>query len=224
MGLRPWSVGVFEPGSDWYEQLAARFHAAPAVVLPFGWPSSRPVSPGEYPYTQALIVAPPRDVQAELLLELVSAWRQRYEDTHLVVLLPATCASLAAPLRTLLVHRVFPSHVPPPRLAAYLQAVFDRSAAQTPLNTRAEELAVRSDPVHRHDAGLPLLDPSRCRTSGRCVQVCPTECLTLSGSYPLLVRPDQCVRCGLCVALCPTNALALPARDTGRAEPRSAAP
>lgn len=56
---------------------------------------------------------------------------------------------------------------------------------------------------------LPLLDEARCSGCGDCVAVCPTDCLTMQGATPFLIRPNDCVSCGLCVLVCPSVALSL---------------
>jgi ferredoxin len=57
---------------------------------------------------------------------------------------------------------------------------------------------------------LPELDHNRCRGSGRCIAVCPTDALDLWNDRPLLLRPDACLSCGACVLVCPTNAISIP--------------
>ena len=59
------------------------------------------------------------------------------------------------------------------------------------------------------DRELPTLDARLCTGCGRCVEVCPTECLAMSGPLPWLPRPVECISCGACVFLCPPQALTL---------------
>ena len=64
-----------------------------------------------------------------------------------------------------------------------------------------------------------MLDPSLCILCGLCVDVCPTDCITIAradhldlGSESqsvLLLDEDQCIRCGLCVNRCPPGALSM---------------
>ena len=54
---------------------------------------------------------------------------------------------------------------------------------------------------------LPVVDGTLCTGCGRCVAVCPTECLALAAYLPWLARPRDCVSCALCVTLCPALAL-----------------
>ena len=56
---------------------------------------------------------------------------------------------------------------------------------------------------------LPLLDETRCTACGHCVAVCPTQCLSMRGAVPWLVRPLDCVSCGLCALVCPVEALTM---------------
>ena len=61
----------------------------------------------------------------------------------------------------------------------------------------------------RADSEIPVVDELRCIGSGTCVAVCPTACLELRFSLPILSRPRDCVSCGLCVAVCPVDAIRL---------------
>ena len=64
-----------------------------------------------------------------------------------------------------------------------------------------------------------MLDPSLCILCGLCVDVCPTDCITIAradrlglGSAEqsvLLLDEDRCIRCGLCVNRCPPAALSM---------------
>jgi len=58
---------------------------------------------------------------------------------------------------------------------------------------------------------LPALDERRCIGCGRCVAVCPTQCLEMAGPMPWMPRPLACIRCGACGFVCPTAAIVLPA-------------
>ncbi len=59
------------------------------------------------------------------------------------------------------------------------------------------------------DRELPALDERLCTGCGRCVAVCPTDCLAMAGPLPWLPRPADCISCSACVFLCPAAALAL---------------
>ncbi len=212
MPLRPWSVGVCERGDWWYDQLSARLHSAPAVVLRFGWPEGDTAEVDRLPLVQVLVVVPQRSGDERAVLELVAAWRRRHRDGHVIALLPMALMHLAPALRTLFVQRIFPAHVPPARLADHVHRVCHDLVPVPVRGREADETVAAADPLERHDAGLPVLLEDRCRASGRCVAICPCDCLQLSGAYPVLARPDRCVRCGLCVAVCPTAALIQPLR------------
>jgi NAD-dependent dihydropyrimidine dehydrogenase PreA subunit len=54
---------------------------------------------------------------------------------------------------------------------------------------------------------LPMVDAARCDGSGRCVAVCPTECLDLWMDQASVRYPDRCLSCGACAEVCPTRAI-----------------
>jgi len=64
-----------------------------------------------------------------------------------------------------------------------------------------------------------MLDASLCILCGLCVDVCPTDCITIAradhlqlgteSQSVLLLDEDQCIRCGLCVNRCPPGALSM---------------
>ena len=64
-----------------------------------------------------------------------------------------------------------------------------------------------------------MLDPSLCILCGLCVDVCPTDCITIvradhagvgtEAQSVLLLDEDQCIRCGLCINRCPPAALSM---------------
>jgi len=64
-----------------------------------------------------------------------------------------------------------------------------------------------------------MLDPALCILCGLCVDVCPTDCITitradhigvgLSAQSALLLDEDRCIRCALCVNRCPPGALSM---------------
>lgn len=68
---------------------------------------------------------------------------------------------------------------------------------------------------------LPVLDITRCTGSGRCVRLCPTDCLEMTASAgPWLARPMDCVSCAVCELVCPVEAIRLSRPDTERAVSR----
>jgi formate dehydrogenase beta subunit len=64
-----------------------------------------------------------------------------------------------------------------------------------------------------------MLEPSLCILCGLCVDVCPTNCITIAradelgvgapSQSVLLLKEDMCIRCGLCVNRCPPGALSM---------------
>jgi len=64
-----------------------------------------------------------------------------------------------------------------------------------------------------------MLDTSVCILCGLCVDVCPTDCITIARAdhlglgdedqSVLLLDEDHCIRCGLCVNRCPPRALSM---------------
>jgi ferredoxin len=64
-----------------------------------------------------------------------------------------------------------------------------------------------------------MLDPELCILCGLCVDVCPTDCITIAradhigagtaAQSVLLLDEDTCIRCGLCVNRCPPSALSM---------------
>ena len=64
-----------------------------------------------------------------------------------------------------------------------------------------------------------MLDPGLCILCGLCVDVCPTDCITIvradrigagtSAQSALILDEDRCIRCALCVNRCPPGALSM---------------
>ena len=64
-----------------------------------------------------------------------------------------------------------------------------------------------------------MLDPGLCILCGLCVDVCPTDCITITradrieagttAQSALLLDEDRCIRCALCVNRCPPGALSM---------------
>lgn len=64
-----------------------------------------------------------------------------------------------------------------------------------------------------------MLEPALCILCGLCVDVCPTDCITIAradaigvgapAQSALLLDEDRCIRCALCVNRCPPGALSM---------------
>jgi formate dehydrogenase beta subunit len=64
-----------------------------------------------------------------------------------------------------------------------------------------------------------MLEPSLCILCGLCVDVCPTDCITITradrlgvgseAQSALVLDEDRCIRCALCVNRCPPGALSM---------------
>lgn len=62
-----------------------------------------------------------------------------------------------------------------------------------------------------------VVDESRCRCCGRCLNVCPYQAVTLkkngNGGYAAFVDEALCKGCGNCISVCPSNAADSPYRN-----------
>jgi NAD-dependent dihydropyrimidine dehydrogenase PreA subunit len=54
---------------------------------------------------------------------------------------------------------------------------------------------------------LPIIDTESCGGCGRCVKVCPTDCIELVWSFATLERPADCTGEGLCSEVCPEEVI-----------------
>ena len=66
----------------------------------------------------------------------------------------------------------------------------------------------------------PFLFPQFCKACGRCIEACPTDCITYSsdidpttGLTPVIIDLDRCNGCGLCFEACPEPFGLLPMPD-----------
>lgn len=57
---------------------------------------------------------------------------------------------------------------------------------------------------------LPIIDEATCIGCGDCVEVCPTEALSMTGEVASVTNPVTCNYSGYCEAICPVEAIALP--------------
>jgi formate hydrogenlyase subunit 6/NADH:ubiquinone oxidoreductase subunit I len=60
---------------------------------------------------------------------------------------------------------------------------------------------------------LPEIDWRLCTLCGDCVDVCPTDCLTIAREIEVVLTPQTCINCGVCAAICPVEAIAMQSRD-----------
>lgn len=56
------------------------------------------------------------------------------------------------------------------------------------------------------------VDPEKCSGCGSCVDVCPTEAITLEDDVAV-VDPEECTDCASCVDECPEEAIELVDED-----------
>jgi len=93
----------------------------------------------------------------------------------------------------------------------------DSFLVRTPGNIALSLAAERPAPAqlsHRDGAAewvevLPVrsrIESDRCRTCGRCVDVCPFHALSIKGESSAKLDAALCRGCGLCSAVCPTSA------------------
>ena len=78
------------------------------------------------------------------------------------------------------------------------QARVDRALAEA-------EASGANEPVSLH----PVVNPTRCISSGACARACPEKALGVVDGHPVLVNAAACIGHGACAAACPTQALAL---------------
>ncbi|HPO16201.1 MAG TPA: 4Fe-4S binding protein [Candidatus Hydrogenedentes bacterium] len=55
-----------------------------------------------------------------------------------------------------------------------------------------------------------IVDADKCGGCKSCVEVCPTESITINEDGKAVVDPDSCGECGACVDECPNEAINLP--------------
>jgi NAD-dependent dihydropyrimidine dehydrogenase PreA subunit len=56
------------------------------------------------------------------------------------------------------------------------------------------------------------VNPEKCVRCKRCVNICPSGAITMSGETPPAVNPKLCESCQRCVGFCPTGALEVPGK------------
>jgi formate hydrogenlyase subunit 6/NADH:ubiquinone oxidoreductase subunit I len=60
---------------------------------------------------------------------------------------------------------------------------------------------------------LPDIDSRLCTICGDCVNVCPTDCLTIVREIEVVLYPQTCINCTVCAAICPAAAITMRSRD-----------
>lgn len=56
---------------------------------------------------------------------------------------------------------------------------------------------------------IPVVDPKRCTGCGDCVEVCPSQGITMVDEIAV-INERLCEECGVCVDECPEDAISLP--------------
>ncbi len=52
------------------------------------------------------------------------------------------------------------------------------------------------------------VDEEKCTGCGSCVEVCPTEAISLEDGKAV-INEDECVECGVCAEECPEGAISI---------------
>ncbi|MBI3860943.1 MAG: 4Fe-4S binding protein [Planctomycetia bacterium] len=60
---------------------------------------------------------------------------------------------------------------------------------------------------------LPDVDSRLCTLCGDCVDVCPTECLSIARDCEVVLVPQACINCAVCEAVCPATAITMRTQD-----------
>jgi formate hydrogenlyase subunit 6/NADH:ubiquinone oxidoreductase subunit I len=93
-----------------------------------------------------------------------------------------------------------------------------RPLVKGPVTAQHPAVAPAPPPAAR---GLPVVDPTRCDTTGPCVAACPTAAIALAGGEWRLDL-GRCVFCAACADACPKGAITLTGRVELAASERSA--
>lgn len=55
-----------------------------------------------------------------------------------------------------------------------------------------------------------VIDEEKCTGCGECVEVCPTEAISVNENEKAVVNEEECTDCGTCVDTCPNEAISMP--------------
>ncbi|MCP3683013.1 MAG: 4Fe-4S dicluster domain-containing protein [bacterium] len=53
----------------------------------------------------------------------------------------------------------------------------------------------------------PVIDYSKCKTCGECIDVCPAAVFVKEGDKVVVKKPEDCIACRACEAQCPNEAI-----------------
>ena len=54
-----------------------------------------------------------------------------------------------------------------------------------------------------------IIDLDKCQGSGECIDVCPSEAITINEDKKAVVDADLCADCGVCEDACPNEAITI---------------
>jgi ferredoxin len=57
---------------------------------------------------------------------------------------------------------------------------------------------------------IPEINLLLCTECGSCIELCPTEAVTMGPEGPIISRPADCTYCAECDAVCPEGAIRCP--------------
>lgn len=51
------------------------------------------------------------------------------------------------------------------------------------------------------------VDPAKCKGCGKCLEICPEDCIEGKKGYIFIIDEFDCIKCGKCINECPSNAI-----------------